>query len=92
MEPGCSQAVKGSACPARTAQSLKVFDLTLPCALCGYAIPLNELLHVGRHDIKCPAYGGVFDLRADRSCKPKTHVMKKVHDDARCQPGDDGLL
>jgi hypothetical protein len=30
------QAVKGSACPARAAQILKVFDLTLPCALCGY--------------------------------------------------------
>jgi hypothetical protein len=41
------QAVKWSASPARTAQILKVFDLTLPCALCGYAIPPNELLHVG---------------------------------------------
>ena len=54
------QAVKGSACPARAAQSLKVFDLKLPCALCGYAIPPNELLHVGWPDIKCPAFGGVL--------------------------------
>jgi hypothetical protein len=87
-----SQAVKGSACPARAAQSLKIFDLTLPCALCGYAIPPNELLHVGWHDIKCPACGGFFDSRADRSCKPKKRVLKQVHDDGRCQPGDDGLL
>jgi hypothetical protein len=86
------QAVKGSACPARAAQILKVFDLTLPCALCGYAIPPTELLHVGWHDIKCPACGGVFDSRAGRSCKPQKHVKKKVHDDGRCQPGDDGLL
>ena len=40
------QAVKWSACPARAAQILTVFDLTLPCALCGYAIPPSELLHV----------------------------------------------
>jgi hypothetical protein len=86
------QAVKGSACPARAAQILKVFDLTLPCARCGYAIPPNELLHVGWHDIKCPACRGVFDSRAGRSCKPQKHVLKKVHDDGRCQPGDDGLL
>jgi phage FluMu protein Com len=62
-----SQPVKGSACPARAAQILKVFDLTLTCALCGYVIPPNELLHVGWHDIKCPACRGVFDSRA-RTC------------------------
>ncbi len=33
MQTECSQAVKGSACPARAGQSLKVFDLTSPCAL-----------------------------------------------------------
>jgi hypothetical protein len=86
------QAVKGSACPARAAQILKVFDLTLPCALCEYAIPPNELLHVGWHDVMCPACGGVCDSRAGRSCKPQKHVLKKVHDDSRRQPGDDGLL
>jgi len=48
------QAVKRSACPARAAQILNVFDLTLPCALCGYAIPPNELLHVGWHDSSAP--------------------------------------
>jgi hypothetical protein len=67
-----SQAVKGSACPARAAQILKVFDLMLPCALRGCAIPPNELLHVGWHDIKCPACGGVFDSRAGSSCKPQS--------------------
>ena len=52
----------------------------------------NELLHVGWHDIKCLACGGIFDSRASKSCKPQKHVLKKVHDDGRCQPGDDGLL
>jgi hypothetical protein len=88
------QAVKGSAwttfAPRRP--NLTVFDSTLPCALCGYAILPNELLHVGWHDIKSPACGGVFDSRAGKSYKPQKHVLKKVHDDGRCQSGDDGLL
>jgi hypothetical protein len=86
------QAVKGSACPARAAQIVKVFDLTLPCALCGYAIPPNELLHVGWPDIKCTRLRRCLDSWAGRSPKPQKHVLKKVHDDGRCQPGDDGLL
>jgi hypothetical protein len=86
------QAVKGSSMPRSRRTDPKSFDLTLPCALCGYAIPPNELLHVGWHDIKCSACGGVFDSRAGRLSKPQKHVLKKAHDDGRCQPGDDGLL
>ena len=38
----------------RPARKPPVFDLTIPCALCGYKIPPNELLRTGWSTIKCP--------------------------------------
>ncbi len=52
MDP---QAAKEPACPAHAAQSLKVFDLTLPARYVDMRFRRIELLHVGCHHIKCPA-------------------------------------
>ena len=35
----------------------KKFDLSFPCAACGYKIPPRELLHVDGERVRCPKCG-----------------------------------